>query len=104
MRKVAEIEGVPQYEHDRPYIMGNYGCSCHPFLSWPDCQKAHKQKLKTGLVVRNRCLGTIGVVHEDTDAQGFCLVKYGDLPRDIHSEHVAQLAPHSIQLAFFKPQ
>lgn len=90
-------------QHKGRYITGYYGCSCHPFASWEECTRAHKQKLKVGQVVQHRCLRTIGVVHQDTDGQGFCLVKYGPEPCDIHQEHVALLAPHGIQSTLFKP-
>lgn len=72
-------------------ITGYYGCSCHPFQTWEECKAAHDQKLGVGVPVRNRCTGGEGVVDEATDNRGFCIVKYGPLPRDLHLEHVAGL-------------
>lgn len=97
----TDPNGIPQYEHVGRYITGYYGCSCHPFASWKDCDQAHRQKLKVGQVVEGRCHGRVGIVDQDTCRQGFCLVKYGPLQSDIHQEHVANLVPSSIQLAIF---
>lgn len=73
-------------------ITGYNGCSCHPFSSWDECNKAHKQKLEIGTPVRNRHTGKKGYVHEIGDDY-FYIVKYGILPRDNHLEHSAQLIP-----------
>jgi len=72
-------------------ITGLNGCSCHPFSSWEECNKAHRQKFKVGDPVKNRCTGHEGTIHDEVDHQGYVSVKYGKLPRDIHGEHVAQL-------------
>lgn len=83
------------------FITGLYGCSCHPFNSWAECNKYHKQKLNVGDKVHNRCLNTYGEVFEKTDSKGFCLVKYGPNQCDIHLEHVASLDKIETQLSLF---
>lgn len=55
---------VPVYEHDGPYITGYYGCKCHPFKSWDECNKLHRQRFKIGDLVMNRCNGKIGAITE----------------------------------------
>ena len=72
-------------------IKGLNGCSCHPFTSWEECNKAHRQKFKVGDSVKNRCTGSVGTIYNEVDHQGYVSVKYGKFPRDIHGEHVAQL-------------
>lgn len=72
-------------------ITGLYGCSCHPFSSWSECDKAHNQKFKIGDPVENTCLGTHGTINEIKREKGFVIVKYGNRPCDLHLEHVANL-------------
>lgn len=84
-----------------PFITGYYGCSCHPFNSWTECDKYHKQKLDVGAKVHNRCTNTDGEVFEKTDSKGFCVVKYGPDPCDLHLEHVANLEKTESQLSIF---
>lgn len=72
-------------------ITGLRGCSCHPFASWDECEKYHNQKFKLGDRVKNRHLGTIGTIYEICTDKGYVIVKYGELPRDRHLEHVALL-------------
>ena len=72
-------------------IKGLNGCSCHPFISWEECNKAHRQKFKVGESVKNRCTGNTGTIYNEVDSQGYVAVKYGKYPREIHDEHVAQL-------------
>lgn len=77
---------------DAGMCTGYFGCSCHPFPNWKECDRAHKQVFKIDDTVRNRCKGTIGIVWAvDQENKGFVIVKYGDLPRDRHLEHVAQI-------------
>ena len=71
-------------------IIGLYGCSCHPFTSWLECEKLQRQKLKIGQVVKHRCSGKIGTVLKLAD-HGYVDVKFGKLPRDIQSEHAQNL-------------
>lgn len=77
----------------KDYITGLYGCSCHPFPSWTECDKYHKQKLKIGQSVNHRCLGKTGVITEIMPTKNWVGVKYGNLPRDLETEHVAMLEP-----------
>jgi hypothetical protein len=72
------------------YITGYYGCSCHPFSSWEECDFYHKQKLNVGDKVLNRHTSESGEVDE-IHSKGFVNVKYGERPCDIHQEHVAKL-------------
>ncbi|WP_394992636.1 hypothetical protein [Emticicia sp.] len=73
------------------YITGLYGCSCHPFPSWMECDKYHKQRFKVGQSVTHRCLGRVGIVIEIMATKNWVSVRYGDLPRDLETEHVAML-------------
>ncbi len=84
------------------YITGYYGCSCHPFNSWAECDKYHKQKFNVGDKVHNRHSNTDGEVIEKTNSKGFCIVKYGPFRRDEHLEHVASLEKIEPQLSLFK--
>jgi len=72
-------------------ITGLNGCSCHPFLSWDECKKAHRQKFKVGDPVKNLCSGRDGTINKVEKQSGYVSVKYGPIPRDIEGEHVAQL-------------
>lgn len=72
-------------------VTGFFGCSCHPFSSWKECEVHHRRKFLAGDNVRKRCNGLRGTVYEATDKQGFCIVKYGDRPCDRHQEHSANL-------------
>lgn len=75
------------------FITGYYGCSCHPFKDWDECELFHKRKFTSNEWVKHRCTGKRGVIARKTDKQGFCLVKYGPVPSDIHQQHSAQLEP-----------
>jgi hypothetical protein len=72
-------------------ITGYHGCSCHPYSSWAECNKLHGQKMQIGEKVQQRHTGELGVVHELYENKIWCIVKYGDLPRDHHLENVASL-------------
>lgn len=79
---------------NEPYITGISGCKCHPFKSWEECEKAHKQKFNIGDNVQNRHtleLGTVDYVYPDPVDKGYVTVKYGPLERDKHMENVAML-------------
>jgi len=73
------------------FITGLYGCSCHPFTTWGECDAFHKQKLTTGQKVKQRHTGKEGEVFKISEHKGFVTVKYGDLKSDLHQEHVANL-------------
>ena len=76
---------------NKTIITGYYGCSCHPYSSWEECEKLHKQRVAIGQSVQQRhteCFGIVHLLHEEKD---WCMVKYGDLPRDLHLENVANL-------------
>ena len=75
------------------FITGLYGCSCHPFSSWSECDKAHKQKLPITTKVTNRHTLRTGNVCEIHDGH-FVSVKYGKNKSDQVLEHVAQLIKH----------
>lgn len=74
-------------------ITGIYGCSCHPFSSWKESDKAHKQRFSEGTRVQHRCTGETGVIYNEADKQGFCtfLVDPGTTPGHQHLAHVAEL-------------
>lgn len=71
-------------------IIGLYGCYCHPYESWEDCEKMHKQKLSIGALVKQRHSGAQGEVFRYLGS-GFYTVKYGPKPSDEHLEHAANL-------------
>ncbi len=73
--------------------IGYYGCSCHPFNSWAECDAAHKQVFKVGDVVQTRCKKRSGIVVEETDEKGFCLVRFGQNESGIEQENSAALEP-----------
>lgn len=73
------------------YITGYHGCNCHPFKTWEECDKYHKQKVEVEQRVRRRCNGKEGAVHRIHPERGYVSVKYGNDPSDIHLEHVANL-------------
>lgn len=77
----------------KPTITGYFGCSCHPFLSWEECDKMHKQKFTPGQKVKNRCTGRIGVINKKCDDDGpyWYEIKYGPIPKDLQIEHAAKL-------------
>lgn len=75
----------------KPFITGYNGCSCHPFRSWDESDFFHNQKFEIGDNVKNRCRGITGTIFCVCDTRGFVIVKYGELPRDRHLEHVANL-------------
>jgi hypothetical protein len=72
-------------------ITGYYGCSCHPFETWEECEKEHKKHVPNNTIVINRCFGWKGVVIEQHEQKGFIIVKYGKHRSDEHLEHVAQV-------------
>jgi len=72
-------------------ITGYYGCSCHPYESWAECEKSHKQRVAVGEHVQQRHTEAFGEVYSLYDEKDWCMVKYGDLQRDIHLENVANL-------------
>lgn len=79
---------------EAPYITGLSGCRCHPFKSWDECDKAHKQKFNIGDPVMNRHTGeegTIFFIYPDPVDKGYVTVNYGPLERDKHLENVAML-------------
>lgn len=73
-------------------VIGLYTCSCHLFPSYEEADKARKQKLSIGTTVKHRCTQDTGTVHE-IQGEGYVTVKYGNLPKDIHLEHVQELIP-----------
>lgn len=88
-------------------ITGYHGCSCHPFESWEECEKAHKRKFKPGQRVKVRHTGEMGSVIEKADDDPYwwkILVDPGTKQSDIRVAHSANLilgmAPH--QLSLFK--
>jgi hypothetical protein len=92
-RKVVPVK-VPIYEHVGPYITGYYGCSCHPFNSWKECEMAHKRKFRIGDIVKHRCNGVQGEITQ-INGQGFYYVStLGQL-------HAARLEPVKGQLKLF---
>lgn len=85
----------------KPYITGYYGCKCHPFRNWQQCDKAHRRKFKDGQPVRNRCTGLEGHILHYEGTPGFYIVKYGPLARDQHLEHAAELTDPVGQMKLF---
>ena len=83
------------------FITGYYGCPCHPFCSWAECDKYHKQKLNAGDKVYNRHTNIEGEVIQNSDSKGFCIVKYGPFRCNEHLEHVAVLVKIENQLSLF---
>lgn len=94
-------DGVPQYEHTGKYITGYYGCKCHPFATWAQCDRYHKQRFQVGDLVMTRCTGRRGEIFEATDKKGFCIVKFGDRPVDQVLKHAAELERANQQLTIF---
>ena len=72
-------------------ITGYYGCSCHPYSSWAECRKMHNQRVTIGEQVQQRHTKMLGVVFSLYEEKDWCIIKYGDLPRDHHLENVASL-------------
>lgn len=74
-------------------IIGLNGCNCHPYESWEECKKMHNQKFKIGEKVKQRHTEEQGEIDEIRNGIEKCyvIVKYGELPRDRHLEHVANL-------------
>lgn len=71
-------------------ITGLYGCSCHPFSSWEECDQYHNQILRPSTPVRQRHTGKTGTVDRILE-RGFVIVKYGPYQSDLVQEHVANL-------------
>lgn len=69
-------------------ITGLFGCNCHPFKSWEECDREHQKQLTAGQKVRHRCNGWEGRVHQKSDSKGFVLIRF---PDNIHQQHVADL-------------
>ena len=95
---------VMAYRHDRQatkdfrnrkmnkqVIIGLYGCYCHSFNTWEECNIAHNQILTIGQPILNRHTGLTGEVATICKKKGFVIVKYGENPCDMHLEHVASL-------------
>lgn len=76
-------------------IIGYYGCSCHPFNSWEECEFRHSQKFKYSDVVRNRHNQNQGTVIRICEDKGFYIIKYGKNRSDEHLEHAANLLPQN---------
>ncbi|GHB44571.1 hypothetical protein [Mongoliitalea lutea] len=74
----------------KPLITGLFGCSCHGFDSWEECEQAHKQRFKIGDPVEHRCTGKQGYVHNLSEG-GFCIVKMGVTPSENIQYHAANL-------------
>lgn len=74
-----------------PTIKGLYGCDCHPFASWKDCEAAYKQKLSVGDSVRHRHKEKEGIIDTVLPEKGFVIVKYGELQSDRILAHVQNL-------------
>jgi len=74
-------------------IKGLWGCCCHPFASWDECDKMQKQKFTPGEKIKNRCTGKLGeIISKDIDTtNNFWIVKYGKKPKDIHVHHASML-------------
>lgn len=72
-------------------IIGLYGCYCHPFKSWAECDNEHNKRLKIDDNVQNRHTCMNGIVCEILETKGFVIVKYGKRECDKHLEHVAEL-------------
>ncbi|ULT44104.1 hypothetical protein KRR40_12505 [Niabella defluvii] len=90
--------------NEKPYITGYYGCTCHPFKSWTELDKAFRKKFRIGDKVRNRCSGLEGEVYKILPDRGFYVVKYGPLPRDQHLEHAQELELIGGQMRLFNPE
>ncbi len=73
-------------------ITGLYGCICHPYASWDECDHEHNKKLVVGQKVKQRHNGKVGVIHlVNEENKHFCTVKFGPKPSDLHLEHAANL-------------
>jgi hypothetical protein len=72
-------------------ITGYYGCRCHPFESWDECERAHNQMFNVGDRVRSRHTGILGEVSKICEEKGFVIVKEGDRECDHVLNHVACL-------------
>lgn len=77
-----------------PYITGHYGCNCHPFASWKECDKAHKQKFKIGDYVKHRCSSTPGIITEILGRHFYCIQTNGT--RFSGLQHAANLIPYKM--------
>lgn len=77
----------------KPFITGYYGCSCHPYESWADLKHHEQKKVKQGQKVMCRCTKREGVVYsvKDKGINGWCIVKYGPLPKNHELEHTSTL-------------
>lgn len=71
-------------------ITGQHGCNCHPFKTWAECDSAHRQKLKRGDIVKNRCNGRKGII-EKVEPNLYYKVKYGRGRSTYVLDHSAQL-------------
>ena len=74
-------------------ITGLYGCPCHPFPSWEQCELFHKRKFKPGDKIKQRHTGKDGIISEQHECKGFYIVKYGERKSDLSLEHAAMLEP-----------
>lgn len=82
---------IHKLKNNTPGVIGLYTCSCHLFIDYDEAKKAKNQKLPIGSRVKHRCTQQIGVINELTNAKGYVIVKYGDLQKDNHLEHVQEL-------------
>ena len=73
---------------EKPFIIGLYGCYCHPFNSWDELNEAVNKKYAVGARVKHRCTGEEGVIYS-VKSNNWYGVKYGDLPRD-HTQEQSQ--------------
>lgn len=75
-------------------IIGLYGCGCHTFKSWEECNFYHNQKFEVGDPVKERCDRSgsrTGTVTQKHKTSGFYEVKFGKYPRDLNLCHAAEL-------------
>lgn len=86
------VKPVKKKTEQVPFITGLNGCKCHPFASWKESDKAHKQKFEVGDQVINRCNKKVGFINSIGDHVGnYYTVKYGKNPSDIELKHAAEL-------------
>jgi hypothetical protein len=81
-------------------IIGLYGCYCHSFKTWKECDFYHNQKFFVGQKVTIRCTGKKGVINE-VQKGGFVIVKTGELQRHLEQHHAAELELMTYQLLLF---
>jgi len=74
-------------------VIGLHGCYCHPFESWEDHNKFHRQKITVGMIVKNRCTQEFSEVISLKDIHGYVTVNVfpQDCKRCITIEHYSNL-------------